>query len=365
VNIYAHKNVKDMFTELNEESCLNVLANAGPILRYRTTTEILGEKGYKVENLRDELLSCDLVLKWLSNLRPRFDRNMHGSASDSYANAMGKLYDFGLRRGVGELDARVQPYLELIEGKRKLKDSEYMGNFYFVMVAGFLAMVGYSDHEGVIEVLTDRLDRVYDYVRHGDLSDFYVSPEGFKGIPKAFRNQKLVNPKYYDERGLALPTIYDLLGFLHSENLMNDSTEREKVEDIVKLILSEEYQTLPEGYGYVWKPPKKYYAMGWSIHVPLFMDKEMGWRDFSRLLLYLGILKKADTARNHPWYNKSMKYLSGFIDQKGVPLLPSKALPEKKVGYWVGGMRMGLEPGRRTRVVVKRESAFRLLSYLS
>jgi hypothetical protein len=227
-------------------------------------------------------------------------------------------------------------------------------------------MLGYSDHEGVNEVLTNRLDRIYDYVRQGDLSDFYVSPEGFKGIPKAYRKHKLVNPNYYDERGLALPTIYDLLGFLHSENLMNNSIEREKVEDIVKLVLSEEYHTrINKGYGCVWIPPKKYYSMGWSIHVPLFMDKEMSWRDFSRLLLYLGTLKKSDTARSHPWYKKSLKYLSGFIDQKGIPLLPSKALPEKKVGYWVIGMRMGLEPGRRTRVVVRRESAFRVLFYLS
>ena len=352
-------------TELDREKCFDVIQGAGPVIRYRTAIELQGCENSQIETLRDKLLSSELVKEWLGILRPRFDRNMHGSTSNAYENIMGKLYDFGLRRGVRELDARVQPYLDLLNGKTQLEDIAYMGNLYITMVAGFLAMTGYGDDKGVQKVLTERLDRIHDYVSQGDLSDFFVSHEEFRGIPKAFKYKRLVNPRYYDERGLALPTIYDVLGFLHSENLMDDSVERNKIENIIKLILSDEYQNLPEGFGYVWKPPRKYYAMGWSVHLPLFSGEEMSWREFSRLVFYLIILKCSRVARSHQWFSKSLNYLLQFVDDEGVPLLPSKALPEKNVGYWVTGSRLGLEPGRRTKKVIRNESAFRVLTYLS
>jgi hypothetical protein len=118
---------------------------------------------------------------------------------------------------------------------------------------------------------------------------------------------------------------------------MSDPVDREKVEEILKLVFSSEYQSLPVGYGYVWKPPRRYYAIGWSIHLPLFSTEEIADRDFSLLLLYMGLLKKSRYVRNHKWYDKTINFLSRFINEDGVPLFPSNALLEKKSGYWVSG----------------------------
>jgi len=95
-----------------------------------------------------------------------------------------------------------------------------------------------------------------------------------------------------------------------------------------------------------------------------FNAEEVTGRDFSLLLLYMGLLKKSRYVRNHKWYDLALSFLSRFIGGDGVPLFPSAALPEKS-GYWVSGLRMGLEPGRRTRKVLLKESAFRMLSYLT
>lgn len=350
-------------TRLDKGNCLAVISKASPVLRYRTIIEILGEEGKKVDGLRSNLMNCENVQQWLRLLKPRYDRNIHGSTSEAFENVMGKLYDFGLRKGVKGLDSRVEPYLEIMDGTKSLDIRKYMDRLYYSMIAGFLAMTGYEEHKGIIEVLTDRLDRIYDYVKNNDLSDFYVGRDGFKGVPKAFRSKKLVNPLYYDGRGLALPTIYDLLGFLHSNTIMSDPADMGKVEEVLRLIFSCEYQSLPVGYGYVWEPPRRYYAMGWSIHLPLFNTEEVTGRDFSLLLLYMGLLKKSRYVRNHKWYDNAISFLSRFIGGDGVPLFPSDALPEKKAGYWVFGSRMGLEPGRRTRKVLLNESAFRMLSY--
>jgi hypothetical protein len=348
--------------QLNKENCLTVLSSAGPVLRYRTAAEILNEYR-EVDDLRSEVLKSDYVKQWLWALKPRYDRNMHGSTSDSYENVMGKLYDFGLKKGVRELDKRVEPYLDILDGKKHLNDKQYMGKLYESMIAGFLAMTGFWDNEGVNRVLTERLDWIYDYVKKGDLSDFYVSQDSFKSVPNAFQDKKLVNPLYYGEKGLALPLIYDILGFIHSESMMKSNSEKKKINEIIELIFSTEYQNLPQGYGIVWKPPRKYYAMGWSIHVPLFNNREVRWGDFSRLLLYLGLFKRLELARSKLWFKKSLEFLSKYIDPEGVPLFPSKALPEKKTGMWVLGARMGLEPGRRIRKLLVRESAFRYLLY--
>jgi hypothetical protein len=105
---------------------------------------------------------------------------------------MGKLYDFGLREGVKELDSRVKPYLEIMDGTKSLDDRKYMDRIYYSLIAGFLTMAGYNEQEGIMEVLIDRLDRIYAYVKNGDLSDFYISRDVFKGVPKAFHSKKLL-----------------------------------------------------------------------------------------------------------------------------------------------------------------------------
>jgi hypothetical protein len=346
--------------QLDREKCLMLLQKAGPVICYRTETEINGQDG---KNIQKEAANTDQVRQLLGSLNPRYDRNIHGSRSDAYENIMGKLYDFGLRKGNSELDNRVQPFIDVLNGYHLLDDPQYMGKLYDSMIACFLAMTGYSEEEGIHRVLTDRLETIHNYVKYGDLSDFYIDHKGFKNIPTAFKEKKLVNPEYYTEDGLALPLIYDLLGFLHSIPLMKEPTTRSKIDKVIDIIFSAQYQNLPEGYGIVWKPPRKYYGMGWSIHIPLYKERSLTAYEFGRLLFYLEHFKKSEKIVNNKWYKDSIKYLNKFIGDDGVPMFPGKGMHEKKTGYWVTGARLGLEPGRRNRKTLRLESSFRYLLY--
>ncbi len=69
------------------------MEHGGSVIRYRTAHEIRGEGD--LGNLRDDLLSSNLVVRWLSLLQLRC-RNwkIHGAKSQNYENAMGELYEF-------------------------------------------------------------------------------------------------------------------------------------------------------------------------------------------------------------------------------------------------------------------------------
>jgi hypothetical protein len=56
------------------------------------------------DSLKKDLLSSDLAAFWPSNLKPAFRLNdMHGAKTDKYENAMGKLYELGLSKGMRPL----------------------------------------------------------------------------------------------------------------------------------------------------------------------------------------------------------------------------------------------------------------------
>jgi len=68
------------------------MEHGGSVIRYRTAHEKVGKM---IEDLRDDLLSSNLVVRWLSLLQPRFRSwEIHGAKSQNYENAMGKLYEF-------------------------------------------------------------------------------------------------------------------------------------------------------------------------------------------------------------------------------------------------------------------------------
>jgi len=182
------------------------MEHGGPVIRYRTAHEIRGEKD--LENLREDLLSSNIVVKWLSLLQPRF-RNweIHGAKSENYENAMGKLYEFGLRRGMPALDERTEPYLEYLGGlvgKIEVGESPYSWS-YLTMVAAFLSMTGYSREEAVDSVIRHRLETIHGYAVEGNLSEVYVPPDGVGSIPRNFRGRPILNPELYRDDESLLP----------------------------------------------------------------------------------------------------------------------------------------------------------------
>ncbi len=330
--------------------------------------ELLGESNTeKVNSLRKELLSEVLVRTWLGNLRPSFRPNdLHHSKSEAYENVMGKLYDFGLRRGVKALDQRTEPFrcwlaaqLDLSKGERT---KHFFPVFYWTLVAAFLSMTGYSEDEAVDQVIRHRLGKVYSFARRGDLSDIFVPQDTFPGYPKAFRSKPLINPELIPSGEMLLPSIHDVNALLHSKPIMEDSALRQKVETVIGLILKPEYQELPEGYGVIRdERTGRYYAAGWSVHLPGFFGQEVQVKNFGRLLLRMSTLSRSKTARRHPWFDSSLSILERYRTDEGLIRFPSAFMPKRKTGYWVWGRRMGLKPGKRTKEALASESTFRYL----
>lgn len=345
-----------------------LMEHGGPIIRYRTALELQGESDIgRIDSLRKELLSEGLVRTWLGNLRPSFGPNdLHHSKPEAYENAMGKLYEFGLRRGVKALDKRTEPFRRWLAGQLGLSEGEraklFFPVFYWTLVAAFLSMTGYSDDEAVYHVIRHRLEQVYPFARRGDLSDVYVPQDSFPGFPKAFRGKPLINPELIPGGEMALPSIHDVNAFLHSEPVMEDPALRRKVETVAGLILKPEYQELPEGYGVIRDERNgRYYAAGWSVHLPGFLGQNVQAKDFGRLLLRMSVLSRSRTAREHPWFERSLQILQGYRTDEGLIRFPGVFMPKSETGYWVWGRRMGLEPGRRTKETLASESIFRYL----
>jgi hypothetical protein len=348
--------------------------HGGPVIRCRTASELRGESD--LGDLQDVLLSSGLVGRWLGLLQPRFRKGeIHGAKPENYENAMGKLYEFGLRRGMPVFDERVEPYFgllgELVE-KMDAGESPYSWS-YLTMIAAFLSMTGYSREEAVDSVVQHRLETIHKYAAEGDLSEVYVSPDSVGSIPRSFRGRPILNPELYVDDESVLPSIYDIYGILHSEAVMGDPTARRKAEEIIGFVLSPEYQRLYPGYGVLYElNPRRFYAAGWSLHLFGYFDEHPHEGAMGRSicldrgnLLRLSLLSRSETARGHPWFKGAMEGLERYRISDGVYSFPREMMPERGSGYWVSGRRMGLEENRRSGRAVAIESTFRHLEITS
>ena len=236
--------------QIDQDTLDWLLGNAGPIIRYRTRVELLKESdNRKVESLKKDLLSDSLVKLWLGYLHPDFRTHvMHGSRSEAFENAMGKLYEFGLRKDIGALDEKTEPFRRWLAQQI---DHPTVLPFFRTLVAAFLSMTGYSEEDAVNTWILKRLETVYHSAKKGDFEDIYIPQDTFPGFPKAFRRKPLLNPALQSEDGSMPPSLHDVNSFLHSEPIMVDTQLRSKVETIVDFILRPEYQKLCPGYGVV------------------------------------------------------------------------------------------------------------------
>jgi hypothetical protein len=91
-----------------------LVENAGSVVRFRVATELLREK--RVESAKRGLLSSNLVRYWLGNLKPDCRRKaLHGAMTETYENVMGKLYEFGLRKGMPILDRKTELFRQWLQ----------------------------------------------------------------------------------------------------------------------------------------------------------------------------------------------------------------------------------------------------------
>ena len=71
-----------------------LMAHAGPAIRYRTATELLGGEGVDLEALRAGLQAYEMTREWIDRLVPVRSGDMfslHGSKPEAFENVCAKL----------------------------------------------------------------------------------------------------------------------------------------------------------------------------------------------------------------------------------------------------------------------------------
>ncbi len=170
----------------------------------------------------------------------------------------------------------------------------------------------------------------------------------------------MVNPELYPQQRFALPWVHDIYAFSHLNIVLEDDQHREKAEQILEMVLTPDYQNLPWSYG-IAKYGKRYYVLGWAVHLPGYFEAPEG-RGFAEMLLVLDTLAPFTCIRGSQWFQDSMKSLEEYRRDNGTYSFPRTWLPEKKRGYWVGGEYMAFDERKGKPNAIEVESTFRVLS---
>ena len=332
-----------------------LVENAGPVIRYRTLREILEVQDIElIADSLERLFDSILVKMWMERLVPRMGFHaFHSSDPFAFENAIGKIVQLGLHAGLQQFDNKTIKFRTWLAESIATSDYEDVGpwnGFSELLLASFLAYAGYAETTPVKSVTLERLNITSKFARDFDPENIYV-----KGSKKEY----LVQPQFYIDIPWGLLLVHDIRGFASSKWILEDKSYRERVEKVVSVILTKEYQSLKPGYGYL-KHGTTYYSIGWSAHVPNFISSPTT-NDMSKLILSLEMMASFDTARKSQWFSDSLDLLEETRTEEGHYRFPSKWLPEKPSGYWDGGHYMALEVDRRKRATLDYESTFRVL----
>jgi hypothetical protein len=225
------------------------------------------------------------------------------------------------------------------------------------LVASCLSWAGYGADEAVGNCLSERLSMVYGLARSGT-HDIYIDHDTFGDCPAAFRKRPLVNPEYNSQ----LPGIWDIYALAHYPEDRMDAETTSQIAAVIAYILHPGYQALHQGYGYMRSGPRRYYSMGWSIHLPGYNGLDLNGATHAHMFVQrLALMAHFPTARQTQWFQDCVTHLEGFRTQEGTYRFPARYLREQSSGYWVQGAYMRLEENRRTRRSLELDSTFRML----
>jgi hypothetical protein len=330
-----------------------LLEHGGPAIRYRTATELIDAgEGVDLEELTADLVQYAMVHAWLDRLippRPGDLFSLHGSNPDAFENVCAKLCELGVRPGmVPACDERMHPYRRYLE-----QGGDFTGR---QLVASCLNWAGYGGDEVVRTCLAERLHKMLELAQP-DLYDIYIDHDTFGDCPAAFRKRPLVNPEFNDK----LPGIWDIYGLAHYPQTLIDAETANKIETVVAYVLHPNYQSLHEGYGYMRSGPRRYWSMGWSVHLPGYDGFEFSRPIHAHMFVQrVELMAYFRVARQSQWFQNSLRHLEEYCTKEGRYRFPSRYLREQPSGYWVQGAYMRLEENRRSRQSLELDSTFRM-----
>jgi hypothetical protein len=364
--------------------------NAGPVIRYRIATECpQAHLLHDDQSLTTELFENETVRRWLTNLKPYdtlyaearlgiglgtggHSSFLHGSTDMNFEVVLPKLAQLGLRAGMPLLDEKTLPWLHLLEGevkrdidslsreKDRFLSAVYYHYDYRLIIASSLAMAGYTHHEAVQQVLQSRIEAIYAVIQYGNF-DIYEEPGKYTVHPKEWTNQ-LLRWELYSDGNIKLPFVHDIFAFSSIYKHSRHELER-KIDAIVEWALSAEHQRFHYNFGYIRCPDGRGKSVGFKMDFPGYFGFEGPDFDPRSLILRCWQMAHFPSAREHPWFQQSMRHLESFTTDKGTYIFPNRYLTEtKSTGYWVHGSRMGLGENRRNRQWSEIESTFWMLA---
>ena len=281
-----------------------LLRNSGPVVRFRTIVDLLQTQDVGlVATAIDSLHGATIVKIWLDRLKQQFDVNSVWSEEPTaFGNIIGKLVDLGLRAGLQPFDTLTLParawLTDTIEASERPRLTETM-----LIVTCHLALAGYSDIQYVDKILKWRLNRLYQ--QHGEGGEWTERPNEISW--------------------------FDVIGFLHSKPIMQDSELRQKVEAIMRNVVDNQSRLrLPE--------PEV---------IP-------------RTLALLGTVTRSQTIRESSWFKNLIDAIESFKTERGTYRFPEEAMPEKSSGTWLDGSYLAMDHGANPNAL-EAESTLRAL----
>ncbi len=332
-----------------EETCQWLMENGGPVIRYRTAAELMPHASQvEIIRLREELVKCGLVKTYFERFLPSISLNdIHGGKVTAFENVIGKLTDFGLGRGIPEIDEYTLPYRKWLKENADRPLDHIFDMFMRTLVAGFLARAGYHDEPAVKLLLLNHLEEVYDFTKN---KDYDVFVPGKKKGAKPELKRELIS-----DLVMSLPTVYDIVGW--GAYLPEHGTKEEllKADTVIEYVLTDEYQGLPPGYDIKVDNSSRSWAMGWNVQVPGFPSSQNYYKSVGHMV---NLLINFRAVRLHPWLKEMMAGLEEYRTGDGTYLFPREYLPENSSGYWIIGACVGLEENRRNSKALEVESTF-------
>lgn len=324
----------------------------GPIVRYRTATELLPDcTDIDRELLLRELLACDEVQRWLANLG---SGPVHHSKDTAAENALAKLCEYGLQAGIPALDQRALPYCGLTP------DPTYWHEA--VITAPFLIRAGYWRESAVGDWFLHRLRDLQRTAQRG-CYDFYMDEGERAGVTKAWAGKLLYKPEFSPTDGAyPLPSCYDLYGMAFWPQ--EDRETWRAIEDVAAYLIDPAFQATPGGY--IWEPVKRRaYAAGRTFLAcfPILSGFDSERFEWHRFVLFVELGARFASVRRSRWFRDSLEHLDQFRTPQGTYRFPAHYMQERRGGYYLyAGAHMGLGENRRRRASLEIESTFRMLT---
>ncbi|UCD20033.1 MAG: hypothetical protein JSU64_02535 [candidate division WOR-3 bacterium] len=341
----------------NTECCEWLVQNGGPIVRYLTASEMTRPCASSVGKMREELLQSSAVRYWTGCLTDRTAfSDIHGSRDTCFENAMGKLTLFGVRKGMGDLDRRCEPYLVWLK-KVGEEEQDVLTVFCRSIVVSFLSAAGYTTEKVVHDLVIERIEQIHEFVKRRNYS-IYVDRSKFKDIPRAYDSYPLVDPDLYPDGNFPLPWIYDIFAFRANIHYSCGDHIRSMIEDIISYIFDPRYQQLHEGYGIVRTGKKRYHVMGWDVWLPGYNGLHTTTFKMACLVQRLALMSSFARVRSSKWFSENVNMLARYENRPGHYSFPKEYIREKKNAYYVTGAHMGLGEDRRSARTREIESTW-------